>query len=55
VNVSFWVLRRIFGHKSVEITGCKLKLHNEELHSEADENKKYEMDRECNTHGRGAE
>jgi hypothetical protein len=28
-----WVLKKIFGPKSNEVTRCRRKLHNEELHN----------------------
>jgi hypothetical protein len=33
VNADFWVLSRIFEHKSGEIAGARRKLHNEQLHN----------------------
>jgi hypothetical protein len=49
------VLRRIFGPKRDEVTGCLRKLHNEELHNlysspnTNDQVKEDEMSRACST------
>jgi hypothetical protein len=53
------VLRKIFGRKRDELTGCWRKLHNEELHSlysspsiiRMTKSRGDEMDRECRTSG----